>query len=605
MGSGRQIVGQTSVLSGVWHFRRLLLGTVAAAAVALLVAGGATTVVVAADEYLDGTFGTGGRVITEVGSGGLAFGALAVVQQPDGMLVAAGQSGSDFLLTRYLPDGSLDATFGTDGFVTTDFGGGGDVDLAEAVLLQPDGKLVAAGRANAGPSLDSDFGLVRYLPDGSLDATFGVGGKVTTNFGPLEVIHALVLQPDGKLVASGLPFMARYNPDGSLDTTFGDAGRVIDFGAEYHSLVLQPDGKLVSSGMTAGGDFVLTRYLSDGSLDVTFGVGGRITTDFGGDEAAFALVLQPDGKLVAAGGYSNSPESVRGNFLLARYNPDGSPDATFGTGGKVTTDFSFGGDSAHALVLQPDGRLVAAGVRVSGSGPVFALARYNGDGSLDGTFGSFGRLTTAFGGGAHANALVFRRTASWWRRAPLTEEISPWRATCRARPVRRQHSRSAPDQQPAVDGPVTTSGTLSGPAAYGAKGAGWQRRLDPAAFRRLRDQVLVRSPAGCRYAALYAAHSPEVVRLMFTDASLRTAILNGLLLWQPHVAAIVDGRGAALTVTADQARAMDVVLDTLATAGSPDLRRAIDQERRGHARTPGLSLAQSVVREIGRDVYGQ
>ena len=114
-----------------------------------------------------------------------------------------------------------------------------------------------------------------------------------------------------------------------------------------------------------------------------------------------------------------------------------------------------------------------------------------------------------------------------------------------------------------------------------------------------REIRLELSPVGRRYTALYAAYSPEVVRLMFTDRALRGAILHGLLLWQPNVAAIADGRGAAVTITADQARAVDLVLDRLAEAGSPGLRKAIAEERRAHARTPGFNLAQAILREIG------
>jgi uncharacterized delta-60 repeat protein len=259
--------------------------------------------------------------------------------------------------------GDLDSTFGVRGKVTTDFGG---FASASALVLQPDGKLVAAGGTFR-------FTLARYLPDGSLDTTFGTGGKVTTDFGHSDLASALVLQPDGKLVAAGetrqedvgaLDFaLARYLPDGSLDPTFGTGGKVTtDFGvfSQAFALVRQPDSKLVAAGGTAGG-FALARYLPDGSLDPTFGTSGKVTTDFG--ERASALVLQPDGKLVAVGGISA--------FALARYLPDGSLDPIFGTGGKVTTNFG-GQDMGLALVRQPDGKLVAAGG--SNAGGIFEFA---------------------------------------------------------------------------------------------------------------------------------------------------------------------------------------------------------------------------------------
>src|SRR5206468_220084 len=210
--------------------------------------------------------------------------------------------------------------------------------------------------------------------------------------------------PDGRLVAAGastaagsLDFdfaLARYNTDGTLDATFGNSGQVVtDFGpvfvgsdpsncalplADFHgvdvafALALQPDGKLVAAGVSTG-DFALARYNADGSLDTSFGTCGRVITDFAGDDAAAsALVVQPDGKLVAAG-----RRSVGGHpsFSLARYASDGTLDPIFGAGGRVVT--KVGNDAeAFALVLQPgDGRLLVAGA-ADGD---FALARYEGD----------------------------------------------------------------------------------------------------------------------------------------------------------------------------------------------------------------------------------
>jgi len=354
---------------------------------------------------LDPTFGVGGTVTTAIGAD--IDGARALVLQPDGKLVAAGfcfiGATFDFCLARYNPDGSLDPTFGVGGTVTTAIGTGFDVALA--LVLQPDGKLVAAGICFNGATFD--FCLARYNPDGSLDPTFGVGGTVTTAIGAdIDEALALVLQPDGKLVAAGICFngatfdfcLARYNPGGSLDPTFGVGGTVTTaIGADIEealALVLQPDGKLVAAGacfIGATEDFCLARYNPDGSLDPTFGVGGTVTTAIGtGLDAALALVLQPDGKLVAAG------ECVIGstfNFCLVRYNPDGSLDPTFGVGGTVTTLIGAGG-SAPALVLQPDGKLVAAGQCPIGATDDFCLARYNPDGSLDLTFGGSGTVTT-------------------------------------------------------------------------------------------------------------------------------------------------------------------------------------------------------------------
>ena len=258
---------------------------------------------------------------------------------------------------------------------------------------------------------------------GSLDTTFGAGGKVTTSFSGSADMNALVVQPDGKLVAAGWDAsqsafgLARYNTSGSLDSTFGTGGTVstpigIDtYGAS--ALVLQSDGKLVAAGDawkdTVDADFAVIRYTANGSLDTAFGTGGKVTTSFGSEEDdAYALVVQPDGKLVAAGVVFNG---VRWDFALARYNTDGSLDTTFGTGGKVVTAIGTDGTGASALVLQPDGKLVAAGTTTSdGSTYDFTVVRYNTNGSLDTTFGTGGEVTTPIGTGDNGVSALVRQS---------------------------------------------------------------------------------------------------------------------------------------------------------------------------------------------------
>jgi uncharacterized delta-60 repeat protein len=377
-------------MSRLIHHTRL--GAVALLACATLALPGAA---VAAPGDLDATFGSDGKVTTDFGG---SDGASAVAIQSDGRIVAAGSSGGgDFALARYNVDGSLDATFGGGGRVTTDFGGS---DAASAVTIQSDGKIVAAGRGGGG-----DFALARYNVDGSLDATFGSGGRVTTNFGGFDSALGVALQADGKIVAaggggSGSDFaLARYNADGSLDVSFGSGGTVTTNVTAFEAATaaaVQSDGKIVTTGSTFSSgfqQFALIRYNADGSLDTGFGAGGIITTDFGlGSGFGGALAVQEDGKIVAAGRAGT-------DFLVARYNADGSPDASFGSGGNVTTD--FGGtlfDAAFGVDLQSNGKIVAAGTPFGGPSPDFALARYNADGSLDASFGNGGTVTTDFGG---------------------------------------------------------------------------------------------------------------------------------------------------------------------------------------------------------------
>jgi uncharacterized delta-60 repeat protein len=347
------------------------------------------------DGGLDPSFGSSGIVTTAISSGisGGVIRAHALVLQLDGKLVAAGESGEDYALVRYLPDGSLDLSFDNDGIVITSIGTGSR-DIASALVLQPDGRLVAAGNTDTSSTTD-DFALVRYLPDGTLDSSFGSGGIVTTTIGDEgDWVSALVLQPDGKLVAAGYNFelstnyftLARYLPDGSLDNSFGNDGIVINsIGPDsdlLFALVLQPDGKLVAAGSSldfSTFDFALVRYNSDGSLDPTFGNGdGIVTTSINiGPDQANALVLQPDGKLVAVGSSSNG---IGSDLALVRYRSDGRLDTSFGNGGIITTPVGFS-SGASALVLQPDSKLVAAGLSYPESNPNFhdfALVRYLG-----------------------------------------------------------------------------------------------------------------------------------------------------------------------------------------------------------------------------------
>ena len=299
----------------------------------------------------------------------------------------------DFAVARYHTDGTLDRTFGGDGKVTTNFQSGGGRDRAYALALQPNGKIVVAGEALQGPNVSSgerNFALARYNADGTLDRTFGGDGKVTTDFGSGsddDVINALALQPDGKIVVAGYSTvsggndfaLARYHTNGRLDTTFGNGGLVTtDFNhgiAEtVHALALQPDGRIVVAGLPNIYRFALARYRPNGRLDPTFGDGGKvITTLLGTIEQAFALALQPDGKMVAAG-VTNYNDF--GDFMLLRYDADGSLDATFGDLGLVITGFDGGAEQINAIALQADGKIVAAGYALYTGNNDFALARY-------------------------------------------------------------------------------------------------------------------------------------------------------------------------------------------------------------------------------------
>jgi len=323
--------------------------------------------------------------------------------------------------TALAVDGDLDPTFGTDGKVLIDFDH--STDIANAVAIQADGKFVVVGTTYQDNDFsDEDFAVARYNPDGTLDETFGVGGKVQTDFpGLAAVASSVVVQPDGKIVVAGGAFplftfagdfkVARYNSDGSLDTSFGDGGIVtttFPAGSYASDVALQADGKIIAAGTvfvdfnpgeSSNTDFVLARYNPDGTADVTFGNGGQVSTDFLGlEDDAFSVLIQPDGKIVVVGS-ANDPATFY-DFAAVRYLSNGTLDTTFGVAGKVHTDFGDQNfDRARSAALQPDGRIVTAGFVISQNGGIqnFAVARYTSDGVLDTSFGTDGMKQIDFG----------------------------------------------------------------------------------------------------------------------------------------------------------------------------------------------------------------
>ncbi|HEV8230928.1 MAG TPA: delta-60 repeat domain-containing protein [Thermoanaerobaculia bacterium] len=383
---------------------------------ALLAFGSGPAIARAADGDLDPTFGAGGKVVTTFDLP--AMGANAVALQADGKIVAAGftfdeTANIDFGIARYQTDGTLDATFDFDGRARVDFFG--LFDTANAVAIQPDGKIVVAG--SAANSLGSDFALVRYNSDGSLDNSFDGDGKATTDFsGGGDIAYGVAIQPDGKIVAAGVTnqlatsadvALARYNADGSLDMSFGTGGRVqtdvFGEGEVAFALALQPDGKILVAGLLTrtnsptADDSLLIRYGPSGVPDPAFGSGGVVITDFRErGNGAGALTLQPDGKIVVAGGAAD-PLAPGQNFAIARYRSNGTLDPDFDGDGRKTTDLPGFDESVRAVAVQSDGKIVAAGFAANPDFTLdFALVRYLPDGTEDSLFGMLGRVTTDF-----------------------------------------------------------------------------------------------------------------------------------------------------------------------------------------------------------------
>jgi uncharacterized delta-60 repeat protein len=401
------------------------------------------TPALAAAGALDTSFDGDGKVTTDFGPGRDDANGIAIYA--DGRIVAAGnmdvtpQVGRgflDFALARYLPDGRLDPSFGGDGMVTTDFGG---CEFPWAVAIQSDGKVVAGGNASAADPATTncgagglDFALARYNPDGTLDRSFDGDGTAITDFGEaddrsVENIFALAIQRNGKIVAAGVVSagqangtgsdiaVVRYRRNGALDPSFDGDGRVTtDLGGEEtgFGVAVQPNNRVVVAGQSrdtfGGSDFALTRYLPSGKLDSSFGGDGEVVTDFGRIDGASDLAITLDGmferSIVVAG--STYPEDVCcSDFALARYQPNGDLDPSFGGDGTVTTDFGGGGDFGSALAIQANGGIVAIGTTFAGDQD-FALARFMSDGTLDPTFEGDGRVVTDFGGEDAAEAIA-------------------------------------------------------------------------------------------------------------------------------------------------------------------------------------------------------
>lgn len=375
---------------------------------------------------LDPAFGVGGQLSTDLG--GTYDWAYAAALQADGQVLAAGVSNAagtyDFALVRYTAAGALDPSFGDGGVVTVDFGGSDD--RAFALAVGPDGRAVLAGVSDRSGS--RDFALTRHNPDGSLDRTFGEDGLVVLPIRPLttDVARGVVLLPDGGILAAGVTYddtvslrahgdfmLARYTPAGRLDPGFGMGGVVTTtFGPESYdepyAVALQPDGRIVLGGVsnTGGGvgtlfgadNLALARYLPNGLLDPSFGNGGKVAVDAGAmQEQLRALALDPQGRIVAAG-LVNGERG--GDLLLARFEPDGALDSRFGATrpGLTITDRGTGREGLHAVALEPGGKIVAGGNIAPRTHTDLAVVRYDPTGHVDPSFAHHGFATVDFGG---------------------------------------------------------------------------------------------------------------------------------------------------------------------------------------------------------------
>ena len=363
----------------------------------------------ASDGDLDTTFGIGnsGVVTTTISAGRDSANAIAI--DANGKILVVGTTGDwpsgSFGLVRYNDDGSLDSSFGSNGKVVTGFGD--KIGVGRAVAVHTNGKIYMSGFRTDSLDEETDFVLARYSGNGSLDWV------VTTDFnGKRDYGHSVAIDADGKILVAGSSedrqgsdiAVARYNSDGSLDTSFGSGGKVLTnspilpqksfYGA---AIAIDDNGNIFVAGSSednSNWDFALVRYPHNSSQ------GAIITTDVGGEyDTASAIAIDADGKIIVAGTRAGRNEE---DFALVRHHNNGSLDTSFGSDGKVTTDFGppdliWDVDEGTAVAVDSAGRIIMSGSSWNGSDYDIAVARYNITGSLDTSFGSGGKVLTDFG----------------------------------------------------------------------------------------------------------------------------------------------------------------------------------------------------------------
>ena len=350
--------------------------------------------------------------------------------QPDGKIVVAGTSTNAagtpaFFVARFLnPQGALDPSYGLGtGASRPNFG---SQESGAALALQPDGRILVAGISNSATTGIHMFVERLLNPEGTVDFSYGLGtGASRPNFDQSESASAIALQSDGKIVVAGTSIDATprarilvtrlLNPQGTLDGSYGlgTGGSRPDLpGSVITSAVaVQQDGKILAAGtegpslFASPGNFVVARFLNpQGTSDPGFGSGGSAVTDFGNNDRLAAMVLQPDGKILLAG-------STAGNggddFAVARLLPGGSPDTSFGTGGRTTVDFG-GSDDGTAMALQPDGKIVVAGTTGAFPNEDTAVTRLQPNGLPDTSFGKAGKSVVDLGHNELANGVALQ-----------------------------------------------------------------------------------------------------------------------------------------------------------------------------------------------------
>lgn len=301
-------------------------------------------------------------------------------------------------------DGTIDLSFGNNGLVIKDMTSQGASDESTCLAIQSDDKVIVGGQVYNSQFNRMEFGLCRFLPDGSIDLAFGNNGIVTTSFGGNDYPKSLLIQPDSKILFAGYTdifgfnmSVARFNSDGSLDTTLKGTGKLNAYGGYLFKALVDTNLNMVLIGYT--GNFVvgttnnilIKRFNSLGNIDSSFGNNGVVVTDLGGSEIIYTGAIQPDGKILVAGHKYN-------DILIARYNENGTLDSTFNSVGYNENDFGALWNDIYSLVVLSNGKILATGYISNGTGFQVSAIRFNSNGIIDSTFGSNGIIFTDFGG---------------------------------------------------------------------------------------------------------------------------------------------------------------------------------------------------------------
>jgi uncharacterized delta-60 repeat protein len=400
----------------------------------------------------DSTFGAAGRTTVSRSAYGSPAEAWAVALQPDGKIVAAGRFGLQVAVVRLLASGALDPSFDGDGVKAINLG---NQAVARGVAVQPDGKIVLAGRLNAADGTYSGL-LIRLLPDGQADPSFGPSGNgvasfnyVNTSYCPNNVcsvqLNAVTLRSDGRIVAAGYAnfspriynyqqfIVGQFLAGGTLDPGFGSGGWVgatmgtscSYSGSQAHAVALQPDGKILAGGFGCIGCparlvFGLARFAASGAFDPSFDGNGILTgptsssASRDGFDGVRALAIQADGSILAAGVIESTVAPLRKMFAIARYSSSGAPDPLFGANGVFTASPPTPYQHAYAfgMAVQPDGKILLAGeadtANPGSGGWDAALARVTREGTLDPSFGSGGWSIAPTPGLERLNAIALQ-----------------------------------------------------------------------------------------------------------------------------------------------------------------------------------------------------